>query len=145
MMSEHRLFPERRVGDIFLPSDFSEGSETAFYHALKLALATNSTLSVFHVDSDPAEDWQGFPGVRQTLERWNLLPPESPRNAVAKLGIDVRKIVASSKDPVRACISYLEINNADLIVLAVRQREGIMRWLGKAVAEPIVREAKQSK
>ena len=142
-MNEHRLYPDRRVEDIFLPSDFSEDSETAFFHALKLALASQSILTVLHVDPDASADWQDFPGVRETLERWNLIPPGSPRNAVAKLGIDVRKIVARSNDPVKACIEYLQIHSADLIVLAVQQREGIMRWLGKSVGEPIARDAKQ--
>ena len=142
-MSDHRLFPDRRVEDIFLPSDFSEASETAFVHALKLALASKSILTVLHVDPDASTDWHDFPGVRETLERWDLIPHGSPRNAVAKLGIDVRKIVAPSKDPVKACIEYLQIHNADLIVLAVQQREGIMRWLGKSVGEPIARDAKQ--
>lgn len=143
MMSEHRLFPERKVYDIFHPSDFSEGSETAFVHALKLALASKSLLSVLHVNSDPSADWFEFPGVRETLQRWKLIPEGSPKNAVTKLGIDVRKIVAINKDPVKACLAYLEINNADLIVLAVQQREGIMRWIGKSVGEPIARGAKQ--
>ena len=142
-MSEHRLFPNRKVEDIFLPSDFSEGSETAFFHALKLALASKSVLTVLHVDPDASADWQDFPGVRKTLERWNMIPQGSHRNAVGKLGIDVRKIVARSNDPVEACIEYLQINSADLIVLAVHQREGIMRWLGKSIAEPIARDAKQ--
>jgi nucleotide-binding universal stress UspA family protein len=143
MMSEHRLFSNRKVEDIFLPSDFSEGSETAFFHALKLALAAKSILTVLHVDPDASANWQDFPGVRETLERWKIIPDGSPRNAVAKLGIDVRKIVARGNDPVEACIEYLQINSADLIVLAVHQREGIMRWLGKSIAEPIARDAKQ--
>lgn len=143
MMSEHNLLPERKVEDIFLPSDFSDDSETAFVHALKLALATRSILTVLHVDPDASTDWHDFPGVRETLERWNIIPHGSPRNAVVELGIDVRKIVAPSKDPVKACIEYLQIHSADLIVLAVQQREGIMRWLGKSVGEPIARDAKQ--
>jgi nucleotide-binding universal stress UspA family protein len=143
MMSEHRLYPNRKVEDIFLPSDFSEGSETAFFHALKLALASKSMLTVLHVDPEASADWQDFPGVRETLERWKIIPPGSPRNAVGKLGIDIRKIVARGDDPVKACTAYLQIHNADLIVLAVQQREGIMRWLGKSVGEPIARDAKQ--
>jgi nucleotide-binding universal stress UspA family protein len=143
MMSEHRLFPNRKVEDIFLPSDFSEDSETAFFHALKLALASKSILTVLHVDPEASANWQDFPGVRETLERWNIIPQGSPRNAVGKLGIDVRKIVARSDDPVKACTEYLQIHSADLIVLAVQQREGIMRWLGKSMGEPIARDAQQ--
>jgi nucleotide-binding universal stress UspA family protein len=142
-MIENRLYPERTVNDIFLPSDFSEGSEVAFVHALKLALASKATLSVLHVHPDSSADWHDFPGVRETLETWKLIPEGSSKGAVARLGIDVRKIVATSNDPVKECLKYLEINAADLIVLAVHPREGIMRWLGKSVGEPIARGAKQ--
>ena len=143
MINEDRLYPERTVDTIFLPSDFSEASETAFVHALKIALASRATLTVLHVDPDAKEEWHNFPGVRETLERWNLIPQGSSRSAVAKLGIDVRKIVAPSNDPVKACLEYLEIHDAALIVLAVQQRAGIMRWLGSAVGEPIASGAKQ--
>jgi len=142
-MSDHRLYPNRRVEDIFLPSDFSESSQTAFFHALKLALASKSIFTILHVDPDVSSGWEEFPGVREVLERWNLIPPGSPRTAVAKLGIDIRKIVAPGNDPVSACGEYLKIHNADLIVLAVQQREGIMRWLGKSTGQPIARNAKQ--
>jgi nucleotide-binding universal stress UspA family protein len=143
MMSEQRLFPERTVRDIFLPSDFSEDSEIAFVHALKLAMVAKARLSILHVSTQGDDDWGDFPGVRETLERWKLIPPNSPKHAIADLGFDVRKIVATNKDPVRACIQFLEVHNADLIVLAIHQREGIMRWLGKSIGEPIARNAKQ--
>ena len=142
-MSDHRLYPNRRVEDIFLPSDFSEGSEAAFVHALKLALASKSIFTVLHVNPDVSAGWEDFPGVREVLERWNLIPPGSSRNAVAKLGIDIRKIVAPSNDPVKACDEYLQIHNADVIVLAVQQREGIMSWLGKSTGQLIARNANQ--
>jgi hypothetical protein len=79
--------------------------------------------------------------VRQTLERWRLIPEGSKRNAVAQLGIGVRKVVASSTDPVKACLAYLERHPTDLIVLAVHRHEHHMRWLGGAVGEPIARGA----
>lgn len=142
MTQQPRLHLNRRVNEIFLPSDFSEGSEVAFLHALKISLASKAALSIMHVRED-ASDSGEFPGVRETLERWGILPKGSSRHAVTDLGIDVRKIVASSKDPVAACLSYLEVNEADLIVLSVHQREGIMRWIGKSVGEPIARGAKQ--
>ncbi|MFN7291993.1 MAG: universal stress protein [Pirellula sp.] len=142
-MIENRLHPERKVSAIFLPSDFSEGSEIAFIHALKLALASKALLTVLHVQPNSTANWEDFPGVRETLERWKLIPDGSPKSAVAKLDIEVRKVIANNSDPVKECINYLQVNDADLIVLAVHPREGIMRWLGKSVGEPIVRDAKQ--
>jgi nucleotide-binding universal stress UspA family protein len=147
IMTQNSLFPEYRIGSIFHPSDFSEASEIAFVHALKIALTSKALLSMLHVESNSEShsDWQDFPGVRETLERWKLIPPGSPKKAVIDLGIDVCKIVAAGqdKDPVKACLQYLEINSADLIVLAVRRHEGIMKWLGKSVGEPIARGAKE--
>ena len=71
---------------VFHPSDFSAASETAFAHALKAALSAKATLTIFHVSPDRNENWTEFPGVRQTLERWGILPKNSPRTAVPELG-----------------------------------------------------------
>ena len=53
------------------------------------------------------------------------------------LGIAVQKIIATSPSPVRASLDFLDKHPADLIVLAVHQYEGGMRWQHKRVAEPI--------
>jgi len=62
---------------------------------------------------------------------------------VAQLGIGVEKVIASGKDPVKACLGFLEKHPGDLIVLAVRQHEGRMLWLDRSVGKPIAREAGQ--
>jgi nucleotide-binding universal stress UspA family protein len=67
--------------------------------------------------------------VRETLERWGLLPAGSPRSAVPQLGIDVRKVIAQQSDPVKAVLRYLGDHSADLIVLATHQHEGRAHWL----------------
>jgi nucleotide-binding universal stress UspA family protein len=132
-----------KVESIFHPTDFSEASEIAFAHALKIALVAGARLSTLHVAASRQADWQDFPGVRDMLERWKLIPKGSPRRAVVQLGIDVYKVIAESKDPVKSCLGFLEKHPADLIVLAVHQREGRMRWLAQAVGEPIARGARQ--
>lgn len=126
-----------RISSIFHPSDFSEGSEVAFVHALKIALVARASLTMLHVDSGDDADWSDFPGVRATLERWGLIPSNSPKSAVTNLGIEVQKIIATSQSPVRASINFLEKQPADMIVLAVHQYEGHVRWQHKRVAEPI--------
>ena len=88
---------------ILHPSDFSEASEVAFAHALKAALIARSRLTLFHVSPDMTAEWSDFPAVRQTLARWGLLPPGSPRSAVPALGIGVRKIIAHERNPVSSC------------------------------------------
>jgi len=132
-----------RIESIFHPSDFSEASEVAFAHALKLALASKAELSMLHATDGSDAEWQYFPGVREILERWKLIPEGSPRSAVSKLGIDVRKVLVSSNNPVTACLGYLERHPAELIVLAVHQSEGRMRWLEKSVGKPMARRAGQ--
>ena len=54
-----------------------------------------------------------------------------------------RKIIASGKSPAKACLAFLETHAGDLIVLAVHQHNGHMRWLAKSVSTPIARGAGQ--
>lgn len=132
-----------KLKSIFHPSDFSQASEVAFAHALMTALVAGATLTMFHVEADPRTEWQDFPGVRDMLERWRLIPKGSSRSEVRLLGINVEKVIASSKDPVESCLSFLKEHPRDLIVLAVRQHRGQMRWLEKPVGKPVARKAGQ--
>ena len=86
-----------RVESIFHPSDFSEASEVAFTHALKMALVAKARLSILHVSAAPNVTWEDFPGVRDTLERWKLIPKGSSRSTVGQLGVNVRKVVVSGE------------------------------------------------
>ena len=128
---------------VFHPSDFSPASETAFAHALKAALVAKATLTIFHVSPDRKESWTEFPGVKQTLERWGILPKDSPQSAVPELGIKVNKVVAQDKDPVKAVLGFLEHQPSDLIVLATQQDKGRVLWLENSVAKPVARESHQ--
>ncbi|MDH4167759.1 MAG: universal stress protein [Gammaproteobacteria bacterium] len=142
-MSQTRDYTLPVIGHVLHPTDFSEGSRIAFHHALKAALLAQSELTLLHVLPGAPPEWMDFPGVRETLERWALLPKGSPRSAVPRLGIDVRKIVADQSDPVRAVLGYLGHHPADLIVLATNQHEGRVSWLQQSVAEPVSRRAGQ--
>lgn len=135
-----------KLESIFHPSDFSEASEVAFVHALKIALAAEAKLTMLHVQAGPGAEWQDFPGVRDTLERWGLVPKDSPRSAVAQLGLKITKVLKMSSDPLKTCLGFLEENPTDLIVLAVHRHEGplhLLPWLGKSVGEPLARRAGQ--
>ena len=124
---------------IFHPSDFSEASETAFCHALKLALAARCSLTLLHATDQTHADWHDFPGVRTTLERWKLIGPGSPRRAIFELGVDVRKVMSPHANPVDAALHYLDRHYTDLVVLATHSHEGRTSWLHHSIAEPIAR------
>jgi nucleotide-binding universal stress UspA family protein len=132
----------RRIQRIFHPSDFSNASNLAFEHALKLAITGQCDLTILHTGSVQADDpWAEFPRVRRTLEQWKLLPPDSPKDAISKLGLNVQKIVLSYPDPVTSMVHFLLKHPHDLIVLATHQYDGLKRWTHEQVAEPIARKA----
>lgn len=131
------------LDNVLHPSDFSEASQIAFAHALKAALIARSKLTLLHVSEGEGSGWADFPGVRETLERWGLLPPGSPKSAVPQLGIDVQKVIERRDDPARAVLHYLAKHGADLIVLASHHHVGRAGWLHKSVAEPVARKSGQ--
>ena len=143
-----RAFSDTKVGPLHLAmpvirrilhsSDFSEASLIAFAHALKAALIGKSKLTLIHV-SDDEIDGTEFPGVRETLERWKLLPPGSPQSAVAELGLDVEKVIGLGSDPVKGVLQYLAQNGADLIVLAAHHHRA--HWLHHSISELMARKA----
>jgi nucleotide-binding universal stress UspA family protein len=129
---------------ILHPTDFSEPSEVAFVHALKLTLLMHGRLHVLHVSRhDGPVGWRSFPGVREALERWGALPPGSPPEAVGELGIEVEKVEAVGDDPILVTHDFLQRHPADMIVLATHQRDGLARWRQPSVAERIARDARQ--
>jgi nucleotide-binding universal stress UspA family protein len=141
MTDAEQAGPER-VAHVFHPTDFSPASEIAFAHALRVALAARAALTIFHVaPENDAVPWSAFPGVRSMLAGWGLLPPDSPKQAVPALGIEVEKVTVRDKDPLRASLEYLDDFPAQLIVLATHGRDGLPRWLHSAVAEPLARAA----
>ena len=127
---------------IFHPSDFSEASHAAFVHALKLAVAGQTHLTILHTgDTRTSGTWTEFPRVRRTLESWNLLPLGSTAQDIAGLGLDVEKVVLPYADPARSIVRYLHRHPHDLIVLATHHYDGLKRWVHDPVAEPISRES----
>jgi nucleotide-binding universal stress UspA family protein len=129
------------------PSDFSESSRVAFAHALKIALQSKAELELVHVQrhkigSQKDIHWADFPGVRATLARWKILPAGAKAEDVGNLGLRVKKVLNSEADPLEAMIAYCEEYPPDLLVLATHQRDGLSRWLHKAVAEPLARRSR---
>jgi nucleotide-binding universal stress UspA family protein len=128
---------------VFHPSDFSEASGSAFAHALVAALTAKATLTILHVSGSQDGSWTDFPGVRDTLERWGLLPRNSERADVSKLGINIQKVQMVHNDPVESITTYLEDHGADLIVLATDQDKGGVQWLKESVATTVARKSRE--
>jgi nucleotide-binding universal stress UspA family protein len=135
--SPDRTLPFKKV---FHPTDFSADSHIALIHALKLALVTRADLSMMHIDPEATrEDFEDFPYLSPILERWNLLPPNSPESHVSRLGLSIAKVRATSKNPTEALLRHLTDHPADLLVMATHQYDGFDRWRHQTVAEPVAR------
>ena len=137
---------ERRPGtfNIFHPSDFSQASEVAFAHALKIALQSKAKLDIMHVEphlTPTRPYWTEYPAVRSTLVRWGILPEGIRPEEVAKTGVLIRKVLSASSDPLGSMTRHFRRFPPDLIVLATHQRQGLDRWAHKAIAEPLARRS----
>lgn len=130
---------------IFHPSDFTETSRIAFCHALKIALAAGAELRMLHVATTTARGHHSsFPGVRETLEQWQVLHEGSHRSAVLRLGMEVEKAVIHDSDFVATATEFLRENPASLVVLASHRHAGmgfLGSLLGHSRAEPVARAA----
>ena len=117
---------DRPVDFVLHPTDLSEASERTFNHALAIAIRLN---------------WVDFPSVRARLAQWKAAGStagleESIRQAA------VRKVEAPFRDPVAACLDYIERKPVNMIVLATSGRGGISRLIRPPRAEKLAREAK---
>ncbi len=129
------------VESVLLPTDFSQASESAFMHALALAVGRQTRLTILNASKEDAQ-WTRFPAVRETLERWGLLEEGSARSAISdELGVKVHKLVIGSGSPFKATMSYVERKRPDLVVLATEGRDGISRFLRPSVAEKVLRHS----
>jgi nucleotide-binding universal stress UspA family protein len=108
------------------PTDFSEASEIAFAHALRLALLFGTKFTIFHTmdRKDKANKWHLFPDVRATLERWGIIREGMSRSAVFdELGIDIKKVMVSGQSSMVEIFNYANSHHVDLIVLATHAHE----------------------
>ena len=130
------------VQSVVHPTDFSPASERAFAYALAIAVLRRTTLTLLHVERGNS-DWNKFPGVRKTLERWGLLEPGSAQADVfADLGVRVTKLTIDSRMPVLSLLGWLDGHPTDLLVVATEGREGLARWMHGSVAEAMARTSK---
>jgi nucleotide-binding universal stress UspA family protein len=143
-MSEEAMVGTRDIRSVLHPTDFSESSQLAFAHALRMALSGRTKMYVLHAGPEASDepDWSMFPAVRRTLADWGLLEQgSSPRAVFDELGVRLAKFRVHDRDAVRAILRFLDEHPSDVIVLATHGREGLPRWLHGSVAEPVARDA----
>ena len=129
---------------ILHPTDFSTGSEKAFLHALRIALGGDGQLTILHAETEEDElegdPLSAFPSVGATLDRWRKHSPSEGTSPLKHRRVDVLKLSAVQRDPIRSAIDYAEDHLIDLVVLATQAREGLPRLLRGSVAEPLTRK-----
>ena len=136
------LSSDPSIRNLLHPTDFSHGSDIAFGHALKLAVAVQGHLEILHAERDRKRtDWDSYPHVRDTLCRWKLLPERASRADVAGLGIRIEKCELKGSAPVDGILARLENHLADVIVMATHRREGFDRWLHREISGRIAHRA----
>jgi nucleotide-binding universal stress UspA family protein len=83
-----------------------------------------------------------MPGVREMLQRWQLLEEGAGRGAVLReVGIEVDKVSVKGKGVVDSILRFMADHSVDMLVLATAGREGLDRFFQGSVAEPLSREA----
>ena len=121
------------------PTDLSQEGELAFYHALRLAVAARAHLDILHVDKDAhSVQWDSFPSVRGTLERWGIAPHE----ALSSNGSEsdqITKIAVYGKEPLHPLLSFIDEHLPDLMVIATHRRSGLDRLLHREIAQKVAR------
>lgn len=130
------------LSSVLHPTDFSRASHRAFAHALAMALVWQTEFTILHIG--PRKDTHvkpsRFPPVRETLERWRLLQPGSPRSAVFdEFRINVTKIAVQSRHPFLALADFIERHPTSLIVLATQRRKWLSRWMNRSDTESLAR------
>jgi nucleotide-binding universal stress UspA family protein len=122
------------VRSVFHPTELAPKSGSAFAHALAIALARKSRLTILHPRGKGRS-----PRVRNTLEQWGLLEADCPRAAVyGELSLRVKKVERTGRTPLAASARYLRQWPADLIVLGARRGH----WMRRSGAERLARRAK---
>lgn len=112
----------------------------AFAHALVAAVNRKTDLTILHLSNRTIsrKEWHQFPAVRETLERWGLLPEGSKRSDVRdKLGIRVKKVSLETNRPMTAIKHYLDEYPVDLLVMAVGREGGLPGWLHSTAFEQL--------
>lgn len=124
------------------PTDFSDLSNKALIHALRIALTAQCKLRLVHVaKSDQDHDEISFRYLRRILAQWGLVEPDASVTVLNGLGVSIENIRIENSDPAAGIGEFIETNQCDLIVLATHGRDGVEHWIKGSVAETVFKES----
>jgi len=124
---------------ILVPTDGSEGAETAVNHAIEIAKQFDAEiLTVYAVDPSAVPPDVAGTGMIESLEREGERAIESIVEQVEAAGLDARGDVVDGP-PSSAILDYIEDNDVDLVIMGTHGRTGLDRVLLGSVTERLVR------
>jgi len=127
--------------EILLPTDGSEGAETAVDWGLKLADSYDGRIhTIYSVDTGRFAGEGEVIGMYEALERTGEAALDTVRQQAREAGVDVTATLGTGS-AARAIRSYSEDPDVDLIVMGPHGRSGVERYLIGSVTESVVRHA----
>lgn len=125
--------------DILLPTDGSDGTETALAHAEAIGMAFDATVHVLFVADTNRDSVIRLAGGTTTdvlTEKGTGIVEET--SAALDPAVDRRTEVLQG-DPRETIVDYAEEYGIDLVVMATHGRRGLDRFLLGSVTERVVR------
>ena len=131
---------------ILHPTDFSPEAGAALAHALAIALASKSQLSLLQVREDEQAFFsptQGLRQVRDLLVRWGRLGVNAPYDHwESELDLSVSNMSIAARNARAGILEYLDDRPADLLVLATSAHKAQSRWLDVSTPRSVLRQAR---
>ena len=141
---QSRVRPPASQMDLFVdsvlhPTDRSEASLSAFYHALSIAAHSGSDLTLLHSHGRRSTDsFSGFPTVRGTIAKWRAHGlTTSIEGRLRRWRIN--KLEVETRDPVTASVEHVFRHGTDFVVLATEGRTGSARLVQASRAVRVAR------
>ncbi|HSH74652.1 MAG TPA: hypothetical protein VLA09_03020 [Longimicrobiales bacterium] len=115
---------DRFLDSVLHPTDRSEASLSAFYHAVAFMARSGADLTLlFPRGRRSTDSFLGFPGVRNTIAKWRRQgSTDSIERSLARSWVS--RLDAPNSDPVAASLGHVSGYKAEMIVLAIQGRHG---------------------
>ncbi|NHX37740.1 MULTISPECIES: universal stress protein [Halolamina] len=126
---------------LLFPTDSSEGTSTAFDHALDVAATHDATVHVLNVVDTSGDGRRrgGDDAVAELESEGEQLVSETAA-AARERGVDTETAVERG-NPYRAIVDYANAEGIDLITMPTHGRRGLERFLLGSTTERVVRRA----